>query len=140
MCSMSKLNITVQDVTREIIEVMSLYEFPQINFIVKGHFEELIRNFEALESEVFFLHDLIELWYVDRKCEHWSLDNIIFSQHLLFSLKHIKLRNFPFVRIFGTINLSKAYYKELLISYIGKIKNDKMFSCKVVEILIYSRG
>ena len=42
MCSMFKLNKTIQDVTQEIINIMSLYEFPQIPFTVKGYLEELI--------------------------------------------------------------------------------------------------
>ena len=45
MCSSFRLNKTIQNVTQEIITIMSLYEYPQNPFIVKGYFEELILEF-----------------------------------------------------------------------------------------------
>ena len=63
--SMFNVNKTVQDVTQEIIDVMSFNEFPQILFVVKGYLEGLIEKIEAMESDVNSLQDLIELWHLD---------------------------------------------------------------------------
>ena len=61
MRSMSKLNITIQEVTQEIIDIMSLNEFPQIPFVIKGYREGLIRNLEVLKSHVLYYPDPIQI-------------------------------------------------------------------------------
>ncbi len=67
MRSMSKLNVTIQDVTQKIIDILSLNEFQQIPFVIKGYFEGLIRNLEVLKSHVFYFQDMTEMWYMERK-------------------------------------------------------------------------
>ncbi len=140
MCSMAKLNITVQDITLKIIDIMSLNEFPQIPFVIKNYLDGLIKNFEKLESELFFLQDMIELWYIERKHENWSLDNIVFALRLLFNLKHLKVKNFLLVRSFGLEGMSQAYYRELLISYIGKFHLIKCSLVKWLKFLFILEG
>jgi len=134
MCSMFKLNKTIQDVTQEMINIMSLYEFPRIPFIIKGYLEELIIKFESLESDVFFFQDMIEMWYMDRKHERWILEDNGFSPRLLFKLKNLRIRNFPLVQLHlsGRKDLGQGYYKRLLISY---IKKSHLIKCSLVKWL-----
>ncbi len=142
MCSVFRLNKTVQDVTQEIINIMSLYEFPQIPFIVKGYLEELIRKFEALESDVFFFQDMIEMWYIDRKQERWILKDSGFSSRLLFKLKNLRVWNFPLIQLHLSRkkDLSQAYYKRLLISYIKKLHLIKCSLVKWLNFLFIMEG
>ncbi len=111
---MFNVNKTVQDVTQEIIDVMSFNEFPQILFVVKGYLEGLIEKIEAMESDVNSLQDLIELWHLNGKNERLSLDDVMFSHRVLFNLRHLKIRNFPLVELARKEELSHAYYEKLL--------------------------
>ena len=132
MRSMSKLNITIQEVTQEIIDIMSMNEFPQIIFVIKGYFEGLIRNLEVLESHVFYFQDMIEMWYMDRKRESWMLRNTQFPIRILINLKSNRIRNFPLVSLVGEVALSTKYYKDLLESYIRKLT---LIKCVLVKWL-----
>ncbi len=135
MCLMSKLEKTVQGVTQDIIDIMSLNEFPQIPFIMKGYFGGNLRKLEILESDVFFYHDLIELWYIDRKNISWVLNNIQFAQRILLNLKWNKIRSYPLISIEGEIKLSIRYYEKLLESYITKLSIIKYTLIKWLKFL-----
>ncbi len=112
LCLMSRIENTVQNSTQEIIDVMSLNEFPRIPFIMKGYLGGELRNFEALESDVFFYYDLIELWYIDRKQEGWMTTDIRFATRILSNLKTNKIKNYPLISPEGGLRLSTKYYEE----------------------------
>ncbi len=118
ICLMSNFDKTVQNITREIIKIMSLYEFPQIPFMAKGYHERYIRKFELLKSKIYDLQVSIELWYMDRKHQRWILIDGLFSQRILSNLKKFKIMNFPLISLSSKIKLSQTYYETLLESYI----------------------
>jgi len=132
MCSSFRLNKTIQNVTQEIITIVSLYEYPQNPFIVKGYLDEQIIEFESLESDVFFFQDLIEMWYIDRKHERWILEDIAFSQRVLFNLKNLRLEKFSFVQFPIKQDMDQAGYKKVLLSYIEKLH---LIKCSLVKWL-----
>lgn len=86
MCSYFAPAKTVQDITNEIMNILNMYEYPEIPFIISGVKGILLRKLEKLESHVFFLQDQIELWYMDRRFERWQMKKSGSSQHILFFL------------------------------------------------------
>ena len=135
MCLMSKSEKTVQKVTQEIIDIMSLNRFPRIPFSINGVFDDLVRNLEALESDVFYFQDLIEMWYIDRKRNKWTLEPADFSQWIVTNLRFNRIRNYALVSLLGRIVLSPKYYYELIKSYIRKLAVIKITLGKWLKFL-----
>ena len=111
---------------------MSFNEFPEIPFFVRGYFDDIFKRIEALESDVLSLQDLIELWYIEGKIEHLSLDNIMYLHRVLFNLRHLRLRNLPLVELAGKEELSHAYYEKLLTLYSKKLR---LLKCSLMKWL-----
>ncbi len=132
---MSKLNNTVQDVTQKIIDVMSSHTFPQVPFVTKGYFEEKMRNIEALESDVFYYWEKIEVWYIDRKQRLWIFKDSEFPQYIMKNLRSNRIRKYPFVSLVGRAKLSTKYYEVLVESYIKKLSVVKWVLLKWLKFL-----
>ena len=79
MCSYIAPVKTIQEVTNEIMNTLNMYEYPEVPFIISGEQGMLLRKLEKLESQVFFLQDHIELWYIDRRLERWQMKKSGFS-------------------------------------------------------------
>ncbi len=88
---------------------------------MKGFFEEPMRNIEALESDIFFYWEKIEMWYIDRKHGQWIFKNPEFSQDIIRNLRSNRTVNYPIVSLVGGVTLSTKYYGHLFKSYIKKL-------------------
>lgn len=123
MCSYIAPVKTVQDITNEIMNILNMYEYPDIPFILAGVQGINLRKFEMLKEIVFDLQHQIELWYMDRKCERWQMKKSGFSQHVLLYLKLARIRKTSLFNVVGKPVLSERYYKCLLKSYITRLSN-----------------
>ena len=123
MCSSFAPVKTIQDVTSEIMNILNMYEYPEIPFIISGVQGILLRKLEKLESHVFFLQDQIELWYMDRRFERWQIKKSGFSQHVLLYLKMALIRKKALFNMVGELAQSEDYYERLLKSYIARLSN-----------------
>ena len=125
MCSIFTLGKTVQDITREVLDILDQYEFPDIPFIIKGYENPLLTEVYSLKSNIISLKDLIELWYRNRIMEKWEIKEIKQSQQILRNLKSVKMDNVILCSIVEDKMLDSKDYERMLISYIIKLNKIK---------------
>jgi hypothetical protein len=122
MCSYFSPNKSVQDITHEIINILNMYEYPEIPFDIFGQKEELLREFERLQSIVFFLQERFDLWYIARKLEKWRFYDNEFSQEVLLSLKSSHIDQIPILSIWNEYGLNETYYDKLFNLFIVDLR------------------
>lgn len=125
MCSIFTIGKTVQDITREILNILDQYEFPDIPFIIKGYENTLLVEVNTLKSEIISIKDLIELWYRNRIMEKWKIKEIKQSQQILRNLKSVKIDDVILCSIVEDKMLDSKDYERMLISYIIKLNKIK---------------
>ncbi len=125
MCSIFTIGKTVQDITREILDILDQYEFPDIPFIIKGYENPLLVEVNTLKSEIISIKDLIELWYRNRIMEKWEIKEIKQSQQILRNLKSVKMDDVILCCILEDKVLDSKDYERMLISYILKLNKIK---------------
>ena len=135
MCSYFAPAKTVQDVTNEIMNILNMYEYPEIPFITSGVQGIFLRRFEKLEKAVWRLQHRIDLWYMDRKYESWEMKKSGFSQHILLYVKLARIKKHTLFNVVGEPILSEEYYKCLLKSYIKRLSNIRINLVKWLSYL-----
>ena len=55
MCSYFAPRKTVQNITNEIINVLNMYEYPEVPFIISGIQGILLRKFDMFEMAAFLI-------------------------------------------------------------------------------------
>ncbi|MFW9971694.1 MAG: hypothetical protein ACFFDF_15975 [Candidatus Odinarchaeota archaeon] len=124
MCSYFSPKKSVQDITQEIINILNMYEYPEIPFTISDHRGLLLKEFERLQSVIFSLQERLDLWYIERKFENWELKDHEFSQQIFLSLKSVHLRKIPLLSVWNDHGLSEAYFDfkfELYIADLSKV-------------------
>ena len=121
MCSFISLEETVQNVTEEILNILTMYDYPEIPFVIEKDKGILFNTFEEILLDMWYIQDLMEFWFMDRKSEYWKIEDKEFSKQLILDLKLVKIRKHSLVSLLREVMLSKKYYNLLLISYIKKI-------------------
>ena len=125
MCSIFTLGKTVQDITREVLNILDQYELPDIPFIIKGYKNPLQTEVNSLKSDINSLKDLIELWYRNRIMEKWEIKEFKQSQQILRNLKSVKMDDVILCSIVEDKMLDSKDYERMLISYIIKLNKIK---------------
>jgi len=125
MCSIFTLGKTVQDITREVLNILDQYELPDIPFIIKGYKNPLQTEVNSLKSDINSLKDLIELWYRNRIMEKWEIKEFKQSQQILRNLKSVKMDDVILCSIVEDKMLDSMDYERMLISYIIKLNKIK---------------
>lgn len=122
-----------------------MYDYLEIPFIPQGSQGTPLKKLERLESEVFFLQELIELWYIDRKFEDWKLEDMEVPQKVLSGLKLVKMRKISLFSLLREGRLKERYYNNKFTSYIKKLSKIKviliewMFFLFILENSLYKK-
>ena len=92
------------------MNALNMYEYPEIPFIISGIQGIHLRKFDMFKSNVMYLQDQIELWYLERKFESWIMNNHELSQQVLLCLKLVRIKNHPLFNFWGDLVLSENRY------------------------------
>lgn len=125
MCSIFSLGKTVQDITREILNILDQYDFPDFPFVIKGYENPLLSEVNHLKSDILSLKNLIELWYGNRIMEKWEMKDTKQSLQILHNLNSVKLEDISLCSILEEKIIDSKDYERMMISYILKLNKIK---------------
>ncbi|MFX1571204.1 MAG: hypothetical protein ACFFB0_00480 [Promethearchaeota archaeon] len=125
MCSIFSLGKTVQDITREILNILDQYDFPDFPFVIKGYENLLLSEVNHLKSDILSLKNLIELWYGNRIMEKWEMKDTKQSLQILHNLNSVKLEDISLCSILEEKIIDSKDYERMMISYILKLNKIK---------------
>ena len=122
VCSYFSSRKSVQDITQEIINILDMYEYPEIPFTPSGRNGKIVDEFERLQFILFFLQERFDLWYIERKSERWKFKAHDLSQRIFLRLKSAQIRRIPLISLWDGDTLSKKYYDSMFKSYIAILR------------------
>jgi len=123
VCSYFSAKKSVQDITQEIINILNLYEYPEIPFTLSRGNGKVIDEFERLQFILFFLQERFDLWYIERKFEKWKFKNYELSQRVFRKLKSSRIQKIPVLSLWDDDMLSERYYNSVFKSYISDLRD-----------------
>lgn len=122
VCSYFSSRKSVQDITQEIINILNMYEYPEIPFTPSSGNWKTIDEFERVQFVLFFLQERIDLWYIARKFENWKCKAHDLSQQVFLRLKSSRVQKIPLLSLWEGDTQSKRYYDAVFECYITDLK------------------
>ncbi|MFX1328451.1 MAG: hypothetical protein ACFE91_10010 [Promethearchaeota archaeon] len=135
MCSIFKVDKTVQDITREILYIMDQYDFPDQIFQIKGRKYLYLEEIHALKCEVAYIKELMEKWYRRRYREKWKHEYNAHSQKVIQNLCSITMKNISFCFLIVEERPKEINYNKMLKSYAAKLNKIIMNLSSWIEYL-----
>ncbi len=135
MCSIFKVDKTVQDVTREILYIVDQYDFPDQIFQIKGRKYPYLEEIHALKCEVAYIKELMEKWYKRRHLEKWKHEYNAHSQKVIQNLRSITMKNIYFCFLIRDERPKEINYYKMLQAYAAKLNKIIMNLSSWIEYL-----
>ncbi|MFX0037175.1 MAG: hypothetical protein ACFE9I_16205 [Candidatus Hermodarchaeota archaeon] len=121
MCSIFKVDKTVQDVTKEILYILDHYDFPDIILHIKGRKYPYLEKIHTLKCDIASIKELIEKWYRRRCHEKWKHEYNAHSQKIIQNLLSITMKNISFCFLIVEERPKEINYNKMLKSYTAKL-------------------